>query len=382
MMDDLLDQYRERVKAELPPDLLRVQAGYHQAADRIRNSALKIDLTDYFVRNWMAKLGPHGTLLVIAFRALGLPSLHRGGGSTTVIIGRQDLVKITGLSLSTVKRTLQDPVFQEFIKPHERFAVDAKTGLRRQVENEYEVFFDDPLLPGDEQTLYREMIDEETRRRVSVALGLPQPLQTEGPTEPEPPVPSEPQPGVPTGPQGQGLTEPDLDAVRQLVKSRFSGPEPPLAGATRGVQASSSVAHPAPSSPATLNVHERSTENVLNVGNVRPTRGLGTSTSGPARPFPDRRDREAAKVDAFAWAELFIELTGDRKSERFYIGAARAYLEWDRARGWALLDEVYGTIKLAQQDGKLDKPGAAANGLLRKVARENGFAATRADKER
>ncbi len=45
-MDDLLEQYRERVRAELPPDLIRVQSGYHQAADRIRNSALKIDLSE------------------------------------------------------------------------------------------------------------------------------------------------------------------------------------------------------------------------------------------------------------------------------------------------------------------------------------------------
>src|SRR5437868_4367844 len=173
MMDDLLEQYRERVRAELPKDLIRVQAGYHQAADRIRNSALKIELTDYFVRSWMGKLGPHGTLLVVAFRTLGLPSLHRGDSTATVIIGRQELVKITGLSLSTVKRTLQDPVFQLFVKPHERFAVDPVTHLRRQVENEYEIFYDDPLLPGDEESLYREMIDQETRRRVAVALGLP-----------------------------------------------------------------------------------------------------------------------------------------------------------------------------------------------------------------
>jgi hypothetical protein len=362
-MDDLIEQYRERVKADLPPDLLRVQAGYHQAADRIRNSALKIELSDYFVRHWMSKLGPHGTLLVVAFRALGLPSLHRGGSAATVIIGRQDLVKITGLSLSTVKRTLQDPVFQEFVKPHERFAVDPNTGLRRQVESEYEVFFDDPLLPGDEETLYREMIDSETRRRVAVALGLPTETVL---GEPQQGVPEEPQPEVPTEPQVQALAEPGSEEIRRLLLNRFGDEEPEQPRSSAREQASPSAAVLAPSSPATLDVLERYRENVRHKhGGNAPSANAGEG-----------------RVDAYAWADRFTQLTGDKKSERFYIGAARAYLEWDRAKGWSLLDEVYGTLKLAIQDGKLDKPGAAANGLLRKVAREHGFAATRADRER
>ena len=366
MMDDLLEQYRERVRAELPPDLLRVQAGYHQAADRIRNSALKVELTDYFVRNWMSKLGPHGTLLVITFRTLGLPSLHRADATATVIIGRQDLVKITGLSLSTVKRTLQDPVFQEFVKPHERFAVDPATGLRRQVESEYEVFYDDPLLPGDEETLYRELIDRETRRRIAEALGLPAEAVPSGPQQG---VPTEPQPEVPTDPQAQAPEEPGVGTIRQLLQTRFTGGEPVRSRDAAPAQAQVSAPVLAPSSPATLDVLERIKENVEN---VRPKHGLGA-------PSANGKDE---RVDAFGWADRFIRLTGDKKSERFYIGAARAYLEWDRARGWALLDEVYGTLKLAMQDGKLTKPGAAANGLLRKVAHENGFAATRADRER
>jgi hypothetical protein len=128
----------------------------------------------------------------------------------------------------------------------------------------------------------------------------------------------------------------------------------------------------APESPATLDVLERYREN------VRHEHGSG-APSANEKTGPYRRDE---RVDAYGWADRFIRLTGDKKSERFYIGAARAYLEWDRARGWALLDEVYGTLKLAMGDGKLEKPGAAANGLLRKVAREHGFAATRADRER
>lgn len=369
MMDDLLEQYRERVKADLPPDMMRLQAGYHQAADRIRNSALKMELSDYFVRNWMSKLGPHGTMLVVAFRTLGLPSLHRSESTATVIISRQELVKITGLSLSTVKRTLQDPIFQEFVKPHERFAVDPNTGLRRQVENEYEIFYDDPLLPGDEESLYREMIDRETRRRIADALGLP---QEAGLQEPQQGVPEEPQPEVPTEPQVQAPGEPGSEAIRQLLQSRFQRAEPEQKAASTREPAPSGSVVLAPTTPATLDVLERYKEN------VRPSHGSG-SPSANVTPRASQRDE---RVDAYGWADRFIRLTGDKKSERFYIGAARAYLEWDRARGWALLDEVYGTLKLAIQDGKLDKPGAAASGLLRKVARENGFAATRADRER
>jgi hypothetical protein len=369
MMDDLLDQYRERVKAELPPDMMRLQAGYHQAADRIRNPALKMELSDYFVRHWMSKLGPHGTMLVVAFRTLALPSLHRGEAVASVIISRAELVKVTGLSLSTVKRTLQDPVFQEFVKAHERFAADPNTGLRRQVESEYEVFYDDPLLPGDEESLYRELIDRETRRRLAEALGLPSEAV---PAEPQQGVPQGPQPEVPTEPQAESPTEPGSDEIRRLLQSRFKGLEPERARPSMKEQASAPVSVLAPESPATLDVLERYREN------VRHEHGSG-SPSANEKTGPYRRDE---RVDAYGWADRFIRLTGDKKSERFYIGAARAYLEWDRARGWALLDEVYGTLKLAMSDGKLEKPGAAANGLLRKVAREHGFAATRADRER
>jgi hypothetical protein len=367
MMDDLLEQYRERVKADLPPDLLRVESGYHQAADRIRNPALKIELTDYFVRNWMAKLGPHGTLLVVAFRALALPSLHRSESAATVVIGRQDLVKITGLSLSTVKRTLQDPVFQEFVKPRERFAVDPATGLRRQMENEYEVFYDDPLLPGDEETLYRELIDRETRRRVAAALGLAVPAVQE---EPQQEAPTEPQREVPTEPQQPGLEEPGAEEIRRLLLNRFKAEEPQGARAPITQSRPKASESPAPSSPATLDVLESYRKNVKE--NARHINGSNVLSG----------DGRESRTDAYGWADRFIQLTGDKKSERFYIGAARAYLEWNRSQGWALLDEIYGTLKLAIQDGKLDKPGAAANGLLRKVAKDHGFAATRADKER
>jgi hypothetical protein len=232
------------------------------------------------------------------------------------------------------------------------------------VENEYEVFFDDPLLPGDEETLYREMIDRETRRRVAVALGLPQET-----------VLNDPQPGVPTGPQPEALTEPQAQApgepgeeeIRKLLQTRFGGSEPEQPRSSMKAQASETPEVLAPSSPATFNVLERYKENVEN---VRHNYGLNDPATSEGR------------VDSYAWAERFIQLTGDKKSERFYIGAARAYLEWNRAKGWALLDEVYGALKLAIKDGKLEKPGAVANSLLRKVAKDNGFAATNADRER
>ena len=87
-------------------------------------------------------------------------------------------------------------------------------------------------------------------------------------------------------------------------------------------------------------------------------------------------------MDAYGWADRFVRLTADKKSERFYLGAARAYLDWDRSEGWRLLDDVFGTLKLAMREGSIDKPGAAAAGLLRKVARDHGFAATRGDREK
>jgi hypothetical protein len=345
---EALELRRQQIMERLSPESIQIQPGYFTVREEILRPDRVETETAYFWNHWVPRLGPSAAVLVARMRQ----ACRRAGSAmekdAAVTLSYGEIARFCGLSVSTVKRLLQQEEVLRFIRKEAqmRESVIGKV----DAPNRYIVMMTDPLLPEDEEQLRRKLADRlltqellqspASPRSHSIPESLSRPAQNEPLTRvqsgPVTPVQNELVAEVQNNPVAEARNDPaPLRKKPSIMKGRRDR-EP----VTASVEALL---------PTMQNVRTSNKENVNNVSN--------------GFPYIDTERIEE-------WALRLVEVAGDDKSLRFYRKAVRILLQ-RKAEG--VLDHAIGRVKEAIREGKARKPGALLTSSLLTLAEERGI---------
>ena len=171
-LEDVLRQRRQQLRLKLEGADVRIMPWYSTARDRIIQPHRNLVVTNYFVDRWLHRLGPDRFALVVAFRRIAAEVAPQDS-DPGISLSYPELVEVTGLSRSTLKRLLSDESMRDtdvglFIRKQEQFQRDL-LGHHKQAPNLYVVRMDDPIAPEDRGRLLDEMVDMELMHDLGLA---------------------------------------------------------------------------------------------------------------------------------------------------------------------------------------------------------------------
>ncbi len=148
-----------------------VTAFYVDERNAITQPDRMVFVSQYFRRNWMARLGPTGTAIVLYLRGACYHNRKSGETRDTVQIAQRQIAAGCGCSVATLKREIEhNEALRRFVQVSQEWERDGATGRVRQVENVYKVAMDDPLTEADEVRLKQIIEERITRERQRTEL--------------------------------------------------------------------------------------------------------------------------------------------------------------------------------------------------------------------
>ena len=143
----------EKLAAALDPKRIELLPFYHDLRSKIIKPKSVVVESKYFFRNWKPLLGPVLTLLIMELRDHCYYNPQTGEKRNFCWPSLEELANSLGVSESTIKRELKNPLAKNFIKIEPRYRYDPKLNKKVRTSNVYRIAMDDPLIPKDEGKL-------------------------------------------------------------------------------------------------------------------------------------------------------------------------------------------------------------------------------------
>ena len=118
---------------------ITVSPFYIEAKNEIVKPTHFVATSQYFVDNWMPRLGPTATCIVLFLRRHGYLNMKTGERRNRFVIPQKEIADACQCSISTVKRELtSNEALKAFVTVEAQFERNEK-GHVRQLENAYQI---------------------------------------------------------------------------------------------------------------------------------------------------------------------------------------------------------------------------------------------------
>lgn len=142
-------------------EMIHLEGFFLSARNEIVNPSQGVPATKYFWDKWAPELGPNLSILIMQLRKHCIYNQHEERGGSTTFLSLEEIAKECGMSKSTVKRELRNPVVKSFIKIYPNYKYNERLRKKVRCPNTYQVALDDPIHPSDESKLV-ELKDKRT----------------------------------------------------------------------------------------------------------------------------------------------------------------------------------------------------------------------------
>lgn len=134
-------------------EMIQLEGFFLSARNEIVNPNQAVPATKYFWDKWAPELGPNLSMLIMQLRKHCIYNRHEERGGSTTFLSLDEIGKECGISKSTVKRELRNPLVKSFIKIYPNYKYNEQLRKKVRCANTYQVALDEPIHPSDEPKL-------------------------------------------------------------------------------------------------------------------------------------------------------------------------------------------------------------------------------------